>query len=104
MRFKPSTLPLVTASVTRGLVAYLVGVTTLFKLSAILTILWARLFLGEGQIKRSHRNCQAPCGAKIKTEQARGKTTPSCTLEDEPEAPENRLSGEGWGQQANRSG
>jgi drug/metabolite transporter (DMT)-like permease len=31
-----------------GLVGY---VTTLFKLSAILTILWARLFLGEGQIK-----------------------------------------------------
>lgn len=31
-----------------GLVGY---VTTLFKLSAVLTILWARLFLGEGQIK-----------------------------------------------------
>ena len=30
-----------------GLVGY--G-TTLFKLSAILTILWARLFLGEGQL------------------------------------------------------
>ena len=31
-----------------GLVGY---VTTLFKLSAIFTILWARLFLGEGQIR-----------------------------------------------------
>ena len=31
-----------------GLVGY---VTTLFKLSAVLTILWARVFLGEGQIK-----------------------------------------------------
>lgn len=25
--------------------------TTLFKLSAVLTILWARVFLGEGQIR-----------------------------------------------------
>lgn len=33
-----------------GLVGY---VTTIFKLSAIFTILWARLFLGEGQV-RSH--------------------------------------------------
>ena len=31
-----------------GLVGY---VTTLFKLSSVLTILWAWLFLGEGQIK-----------------------------------------------------
>ena len=31
-----------------GLVGY---VTTLFKLSAVLTILWARVFLGEGQIR-----------------------------------------------------
>jgi uncharacterized membrane protein len=32
----------------RGLVGY---VTALFKLSAVLTILWAWWFLGEGQIK-----------------------------------------------------
>ncbi len=31
-----------------GLVGY---VTTLFKLSAVLTILWARWFLGEGRIR-----------------------------------------------------
>lgn len=31
-----------------GLVGY---VTTLFKLSAIFTILWARVFLGEGQMR-----------------------------------------------------
>ena len=31
-----------------GLVGY---VTTLFKLGAIFTILWARLFLGEGQAR-----------------------------------------------------
>jgi drug/metabolite transporter (DMT)-like permease len=31
-----------------GLVGY---VTTIFKLSAVLTILWAKLFLGEGQIR-----------------------------------------------------
>ncbi len=31
-----------------GLIGY---VTTLFKLSAVLTILWARWFLGEGQIR-----------------------------------------------------
>ena len=31
-----------------GLVGY---VTTLFKLSAVLTILWARVFLHEGQIR-----------------------------------------------------
>ena len=31
-----------------GLVGY---VTTLFKLSAVLTIIWARLFLGEGQLR-----------------------------------------------------
>jgi hypothetical protein len=31
-----------------GLVGY---VTTLFKLSALFTILWARLFLGEGQMR-----------------------------------------------------
>ncbi len=31
-----------------GLVGY---VTTLFKLSAVLTILWARVFLGEGHIR-----------------------------------------------------
>ena len=31
-----------------GLVGY---VTTLFKLSSVLTIIWARVFLGEGQIR-----------------------------------------------------
>jgi drug/metabolite transporter (DMT)-like permease len=36
------------SAIALGLVGY---VTTLFKLSAILTILWARLFLGEGQMR-----------------------------------------------------
>ncbi len=35
-------------SIALGLVGY---VTTLFKLSSVLTILWARVFLGEGQIR-----------------------------------------------------
>jgi drug/metabolite transporter (DMT)-like permease len=35
-------------AIARGLVGY---VTTLFKLSAIFTILWARLLLGEGQMR-----------------------------------------------------
>ena len=35
-------------AVTLGLVGY---VTTIFKLSAVLTILWAKIFLGEGQIR-----------------------------------------------------
>src|SRR6266581_9017881 len=69
---------------------------------SILSSLTVREYCPHGL--RSHRNCQAPCGAKIKTEQASGITTPSCALEDKPEAPENRLPGEGWGEQANRSG
>ncbi len=32
-----------------GLVGY---VTALFKLSAVLTILWAKLFLGEGKVRQ----------------------------------------------------
>jgi drug/metabolite transporter (DMT)-like permease len=36
------------SAIALGLVGY---VTTLFKLSAIFTILWARLFLGEGQMR-----------------------------------------------------
>jgi len=46
-----------------GLVGY---VTTLFKLSAIFTILWARLFLGEGQMRsRSLGTCVMVVGGVL---------------------------------------
>ena len=45
-----------TATIALGLVGY---VTMLFKLSAALTVLWARLFLGEGDL------CQRLLGAAI---------------------------------------
>ena len=37
------------SAIALGLVGY---VTALFKLSAVLTILWAQLFLGEGNVRQ----------------------------------------------------
>ena len=37
------------SAIALGLVGY---VTALFKLSAVLTILWAKLFLGEGNVRQ----------------------------------------------------
>jgi len=37
------------SAIALGLVGY---ITALFKLSAVLTILWAKLFLGEGHIRK----------------------------------------------------